>query len=484
MKSFLSNSLKLSSAPFITQIISFLALPIITRAYDPDLFGVFNLLVSTAAFISVFCCMGFDQAVVLPEKEEDGISLFQLSFFFTLLITILTLPVLILLETFVFSENIKLIKEYIYFIPLLVLISGLYNSFLAINIRMSNFGSIAFGRVINVTFNKSFIIFFSIFYISSVYSLLYGYIIGFVFLIIILVYSAKNINLFNVKNNFIDLIKKYKQFPIFIIPNDFLFRGKKAFIAFLIVYLFSANDAGQYGIALMILALPTTIIGSSISEVFYKKIATIKDAKNLSIITLKLFKLSVLGFFLTFVLIAFFSSSILPFFLGEKWFKAGQFISILSILFFINLIFAQCNSILKKINKQQYIVLYQLLLLLFSTSSFFLGHYYENLFLALIFHAISNGFLTILYGLFTFKLIGIENSCLKEISFKFIFYNLPFVILISVLNYFFRLSIPMILLISIIVFSLYVYFIFQLDKDLRVMLTDLFLYFKIKLKIN
>ena len=484
MKSFLSNSLKLSSAPFITQIISFLVLPIITRAYDPDLFGVFNLLVSTAAFISVFCCMGFDQAVVLPEKEEDGISLFQLSFFFTLLIAFLTLAMLPLLETYIFSENIKLIKEYIYFIPLLVLISGLYNSFLAINIRMSNFGSIAFGRVINVIFNKSFIIFFSIFYISSVYSLLYGYIIGFVSIIIILVYSAKNINLFNVENNFINLIKEYKQFPIFIITNDFLFRGKKAFIAFLIVYLFSSEDAGQYAIALMILAIPTTLIGSSLSEVFYKKIANYKGSENnneFKLLTLRLFKVTALFLFMFYVLIGFFSSSLLPHFLGVKWFRAGQFISILSILYFLDLIFAPCKSILKKCNKQYYISIYQLFVLIFSGLSFYIGQYYNDIFLALFSIAISNGFIIILYGFFTFKLIGINNQELIKLLLTFISYNIVPIILIFSINYFFLLSIPMILIISGTIYFSYVYILVRLDKDMRSILTDLLKSFKIKL---
>ena len=61
----------------------FFVLPIISRLYDPNQFGVFNLVMSVAAFFSVFCGLGYHQAIVLPKKDNDALDLLKISFLIT-----------------------------------------------------------------------------------------------------------------------------------------------------------------------------------------------------------------------------------------------------------------------------------------------------------------------------------------------------------------------------------------------------------------
>ena len=319
---FLLNILKLSSAPLITQILSFFLLPLITRLYSPYEFGIFNLYNSLVGVFAVFCGMGYHQAIVLPKKNIDAFILFLI----TILLTI-SLSFLLLLATYLVPEHVyEIFKindlfDYRYYVFLGIFLHGLYVTFLGWHIRFSNFGLISFSRVLRVFSNKSFIIVVGLASYAYAENLIIGEILGTIFVCLIMIiysdifkYFDFNFKVF--KKESLRLIKSYKQFPIFSVSNDLSYRFKVALIFFLITYFFSLELVGNYGIALMILSIPTSLLGSSISEVFYKRISIENDNNKIGILSLRLFKILCFSSFYLFTFLAFFSPEILPFFLG------------------------------------------------------------------------------------------------------------------------------------------------------------------------
>lgn len=61
------------------QSIWFAATPLLTRLYTAADFGVFGAFVALMSLFSIVACLGYDNAVVLPERDEDAASVLVLS---------------------------------------------------------------------------------------------------------------------------------------------------------------------------------------------------------------------------------------------------------------------------------------------------------------------------------------------------------------------------------------------------------------------
>ena len=154
---FLINTLKLSTAPLVTQLLSFFLMPLITRLYTPSDFGVFNIFSSYVAVLAVFCGLGYHQAIVLPKKDSGGFKLLLISFLLHLVLVII-LILLVIFSPFSIYEKLNLIEIYDYrhLIYLSLFFQGVYFMLLGWNIRMENYGLIAFSRILSGCLSKSF----------------------------------------------------------------------------------------------------------------------------------------------------------------------------------------------------------------------------------------------------------------------------------------------------------------------------------------
>ena len=410
-------------------------MPLITRLYSPYEFGIFNLYNSLVGVFAVFCGMGYHQAIVLPKKNIDAFILFLI----TILLTI-SLSFLLLLATYLVPEHVyEIFKindlfDYRYYVFLGIFLHGLYVTFLGWHIRFSNFGLISFSRVLRVFSNKSFIIVVGLASYAYAENLIIGEILGTIFVCLIMIiysdifkYFDFNFKVF--KKESLRLIKSYKQFPIFSVSNDLSYRFKVALIFFLITYFFSLELVGNYGIALMILSIPTSLLGSSISEVFYKRISIENDNNKIGILSLRLFKILCFSSFYLFTFLAFFSPEILPFFLGEKWVEAGMLISIICLGTFFEFLFSPLSNLLKILHKQQVLFYFQLLITFVSSISILIGGILDDFYISFFLFSFSTALLSLLLGLYIFELVNIRLSNILFIISKNILFVFPFIII-------------------------------------------------------
>ena len=472
--SFLLNTLKLSSAPLITQILSFLLLPLITRLYSPYEFGIFNLYTSSVGVFAVFCGMGYHQALVLPKKNIDAFILFLA----TILLTVV-LAFLLLFATYLVPEHIyKIFKisdlyDYRYYVFLGIFLHGLYVTFLGWHIRFSNFGLISLSRVLRVFSNKVFIILLGLASFAYAEILIIGEIIGTIFVCFLFIIYSDILKYFNFsfqvfRVESLKLMRSYKQFPLFSVSNDLLYRIKEALILILVTYFFSISVVGYYGIALMILSIPTTLLGSSISEVFYKRISIENDNNKIGLLSLRLFKILCFSSFYVFTFIAFFSLEILPSFLGEKWTEAGMLISIICLGTVVEFIFSPIINLLKILDKQQVLFYFQLLIILFSGISISIGGIFNDFYISFFLFSFITALITFLLGLYIFKLVNIRFKDIVIIISKNIFYLLPFIIIFYFLKIYKIESVYYLIPIGIICFVSNIILLYNFSKDFKI----------------
>src|SRR3989338_313751 len=83
--------LTLSAGALAAQVITLLLMPVLTRIYMPDDFGMLSIFVSVYAFLLVLSCGRYELAIVLPRADRDAGDVLNLSvrilFFFLFLLT-------------------------------------------------------------------------------------------------------------------------------------------------------------------------------------------------------------------------------------------------------------------------------------------------------------------------------------------------------------------------------------------------------------
>ena len=113
----------------IAQAIPIALSPILTRLYRPEDFGVLALYMAICGVISTVATARYELAIMLPEDEESAINIVALSIVVAVITSILTLTVVTLFNAPItrLLGNTE-ISRWLYFIPLSILLTGVYQS--------------------------------------------------------------------------------------------------------------------------------------------------------------------------------------------------------------------------------------------------------------------------------------------------------------------------------------------------------------------
>ena len=151
------------------------------------------------------------------------------------------------------------------------------------------------------------------------------------------------------------------------------------------------------------LELPVSLIAGSVQEVFKMKIISIHlkkgDTRSFYLKTLK--KLILLAIIPT-ILIYYYSVDTFVFVFGDKWKPAGEFVKIMTPVFFFRFISFPLSYMIYVAEKQAYNIVGQFLLILGIFASFYIGKNFDAKTTIL--------FITITYSLFYFAYICLSYS--------------------------------------------------------------------------
>lgn len=146
---FSRNVLTLMTGTSIAQAIPIAISPILTRIYTPEDFGIFALYMSIASILAVLATSRYELAIMLPKKDEDAINIVALSIVISFFVSLLSF-----LTVFLFNSQITNllgnpeISNWLYFIPITVLLTGIYQSFNYWNNRKKLYKRLATSKVI------------------------------------------------------------------------------------------------------------------------------------------------------------------------------------------------------------------------------------------------------------------------------------------------------------------------------------------------
>jgi O-antigen/teichoic acid export membrane protein len=411
------NMLKLSGSTTITQIMGVLVLPILSRLYSPEDFGIYALFFSISNILLILGTWNYHMAIVLPKDNNESISLFFLSILLLFSMSIIFLIFIILFDNYIVDIfKLKNLSDLILLIPLHIFISGIYQILRYLNSRNNAFGNSAKSNIINsgLTYLLQIVLgFLLINKLGLVYGSILGILIATIYLLAVSIrfINIKSINFVGIKNVFY----KYKKFPIYTTPGNFLSGIGSQLPVLLLTSLFGATLSGFYSIANKAINMPSRIITWSISEVSYKHVSDIvNDDKILSKYIEKSMASILQISIIPFLIILIFGKSLATIFLGEQWSTAGLYVQILSPLVFLEILGSPVGVLYQK-NRNDIVFKLQLIYLLFSILGLSSGYILGSATISLINFSL---LLSILNALSIYISFRYANA-----SFKNMFYN-------------------------------------------------------------
>jgi O-antigen/teichoic acid export membrane protein len=479
-QTFAQDLLIVLSGTMISQLIFIFSIPVITRLYGPDAFGINTLYISLVTIIGMVSCVMYESAITLPESDDDAANVFALSILLTFCVSIVTFIGIIIGKDF-FITLIKApgLDPYIIYLPLSVCIAGLLLALNNWNIRKKSFSSIGISKVAGSVTTNTTQIATGISGFSSAGYLIFGYIIGNLFTAMVLFYSTlkKYHSLFHNKislKKIIEGLHRYKVFPIYGTGSEIINVISVLMPVFLLSIYYSESIVGFYSLGYLALQVPVTFIAGAIAQVFFSRAVELHHKKDESLgllfeqLTRRLFMLG----FLPFIILAVAGKEICMVIFGPEWAEAGVFLQILVFWIFLGLITSPLTYLFIIFEKQKFTLLYNSSILMIRLGALVIGGLSGNIYITII---LLSAVGTCSYGFAFLWLMKISNSSIHTIIAQFV----PYILLgipvagIMILTKWILHPAPVFLLVIGIISAIFYYYLsIRDDPEIRNVIND------------
>lgn len=323
----------------IAQLIPLAFSPLISRFYDENALAEVTGMVSLGSLLLVFSSFRLGQAIVLETDDYKARQLMVLIFYINVLTIVLMFIILLLFKDF-FVKSFK-VDNVIYFVPVFIFFYSLFGTFDGWFVRQKKFKNKAIAKIIE---SVSYLLFaFSLYFFigGNEYGLATGKILGVVFSALFLVKLSQ----FKFpKYNFKDLqflLYKYREFPIHNMPANFINVISLQILVIFIGLYYTKAEVGFFGLANMVVLAPISFVGQAVSSIFYQKIVEDVNRNSYKRVRSTFFKTLLLLTAIAlpgFIVLWFFSETLIPFIFGSNWVLSGKITKALSMVFLIQIV--------------------------------------------------------------------------------------------------------------------------------------------------
>ncbi|KAF0279731.1 oligosaccharide flippase family protein [Spiribacter aquaticus] len=252
------------------QIIVVAASPVLTRLYSPEDFGLLAVFASLLGILGVVASLRFELAIPLPESDDEAASLTVLSLLVVVGMALLATAIVIPWRAPIAAAvNAPLLEDYIWLLPLGLFLMGVYQVFNYWAIRTKSYPAIARTKLTQA--------------VSMIAVQIGGYALGPVSLLLGRAFGQaagtstlgslafvsrreafRKVTLSGVYK----AAARYCNFPLYSSWAGLLNAGGSQIPPILFSAFYSAGAAGLYILAHRVIAMPMTLVGSAIADVF------------------------------------------------------------------------------------------------------------------------------------------------------------------------------------------------------------------------
>lgn len=380
---FNKNVILLSSFSIFTQSINILILPIISRIYRPEDFGIFATFGAVSSILAVYSSLRFEVPIIIEEKKGNAIQLLLISVIILAIYTLFLTAFLVLGPNIILNIfNAESIYQYRFLLPISIFSIGIQTILIQWSVREKKFKNIGFSKLSGTFFSNSSKIGFGLLnfgpfglIVGSIFKNVFGY----VFLGKDLFLNRRTLFSNIRKNSLISQVKRYKQFVAY---NGIsrLFNILASNIPLLFIgSIYGSITLGFIALAMSVIQLPMSIIGDSVAKVFISEASGYgkNNPEKINDLIKKLqTKLIIIGG-LPFIIILFLGPLLFSIVFGETWITAGRYSQLLSLMVFLNFITTPISSVVKIFDKNKGYMFLFLIRIVLILSVFFLARIFS-----------------------------------------------------------------------------------------------------------
>ena len=475
--SFIVNVFRVASGSFLGQLFLILSSPIITRIFSPEVFGTFAIYSAVVRLISSISPLRYDMAIIISKKKSDAANVMFVSVilvFLTVFLSFLTIKFVKHLGCR--SHFIDILSTYSGIICMGILVSGLLIVFISWETRFSRFENIGIVKAIRPFFTSIIPIIYGLFFNASVYGLfmgdIVGALVGLIFLFFVFLKKTGSIFYDDISRlKSFELMRRYKNLPVYSTWSVLVNSLSLQIPVIILINYYSASIAGCFALANRLLQIPMGIFNSSVGQVFFKSSADSIESANIHVLVIKTLSRLIMISIFPIIIISLLGPDIFQLVFGNEWYKAGQYIQVLSLWCFSAFLVGPLSNLVIIYEKQNIGLIINIIRMLSRLGSLVFGaHFTNSPLLALTLFSVSS-FLTNIG--FLFWILKISKSSIKRSLFSFFKYGfiaLSFSAPLIFSVWVFSISSIMKIVISFALLVGYYLYILSQDSGLRILI--------------
>ena len=354
----------LAGGTVIGNAILVLVLPILTRLYGPDAFGMLGVYMSLLDVLAVAACLRLDLATPLPTADEDGMSLLALGvisatgFSLLLAVTVYLMP----------TQIVSLLRQpgfepFLWMLPAGVWLLAIYSAIQFWTIRKQRFALVAETQVVRAIGGGGSQIGFGVLGVSP-FGLLMGHMIqsglGSFSMARSLWRHDKNLIATITPTTLWRNLKEQRRFPLYSVPESLLNTAATGLPLVLIAAISGPIEAGYLLLAQRVSSVPSALLGSSISKVYLAEARPRMDEGQLGFFTRKIAKTLFRAGIGPFVLLAVSAPLLFPVIFGAGWVRAGAMVTWMTPFMILQFMVSPVSTILHATENQRIAFIMQL----------------------------------------------------------------------------------------------------------------------------
>lgn len=407
---FVRNVTVVAAGTVGAQAITMAFMPVITRLYGPEIFGLLGMFMAIVAVLAPMTALTYPIAIVLPKEDSEAKGLAKLSMLIATVLSV-TASVLIFFFGDAFAQLLRVesISQYLWLIPFAMLLAALHQVLEQWLIRSKQFKLTARVAVIQSSILNLTKVGVGMWYPLAVVLIVLQTITSglhaFLLWLGLRNTAGHNTEIEGKKNNFKILAYKYRDFPIFRAPEVTINAASQGLPVLMLAAFFGPASAGFYTLSRTVMGIPVGLIGKSVGDVFYPRIS--EAANNLEplypLVKKATLLLAAVGV-LPFVVVMIFGPWLFTFVFGEEWTMAGEYARWLAIWIFF--LFANNPSVkvIPVINEQAFQLFFTVITMILRLSALAAAYYlYRSDLTAIIAFSLVSAFINIVLIVFVLQ---------------------------------------------------------------------------------
>ena len=398
----------LISGSLIAILVGYLVQPVLTRLYSPESFGQLDVFISMISLLIPFASLRYEDAIMIPEREEEAAEIFGLSVLLVLIFAGLLALFTLLLPWPAWLEPIQ---PWALLLPAALLLMRLGKLMELWLNRKKHYGAISSGQALQSVTTAGMRVSAGWYGLQGS-GLIGGYLAGLAGSLawwsIASFRSGLQVMLKQIQFDHLkETAKRYKRFPLFSLPSTFFNQLITRLPFLLLLYFFDATVVGYYGRAFVVLAVPLGLVGGALSQIFFVEGAGALKKGELPALSTDIHqRLVLIGIFPTLVLIIA-APPLFGWVFGETWIFAGHYLQILAPWLFLASIASPLTRIFDIREEQRLDLILSLCMAVILTVALVIGGQQSNILRALFILSCAGSVARILQLIFLIRLCQI-----------------------------------------------------------------------------